>query len=308
MKNPIVKHLRILALGGVSALVLTACGGGGNGITVTPLTITGVAATGAALANAAVSVTCPASSGVGTVTGTATANASGSYTVTVNNAKAPCIIVASTPASGSTPAVQLTSIVPALTSSGGTLTAVANVTPLTTAVVDTLVAAKVPGASLSGSTPTVSPLALLNSGNVPTTTDVTTAVTTTVAAVNTVLSSIGAPTLPVTSTNLLSGTLNTTSSSDPVNNALDSLGAVKVISSSGTLAPAVVQAVVTTVTTGVAPTTISVPITTTVNGTPTTTTVTTNLASTLTSAGVTVTTVTPGTGANTTPTGTGATG
>ena len=85
-------HLRhrSITVATACAVVLAACGGGGDG-TVTPpaavdLVLTGTAATGAAIAGAAVAAKCA------TGTGSATTAADGSFTVTITGGALPCVL------------------------------------------------------------------------------------------------------------------------------------------------------------------------------------------------------------------------
>jgi hypothetical protein len=213
---------RILLWGltGLAALTLAACGGGSSAAP-SFLTITGSAATGAPAANAAVSVTCV------TGTGSATTLPNGSYTVTVVNGTGPCVI---TVTSGTT---VLTSITPPI--AAGT-SAVANVTPLTTAIVQALLVAK-------GDSATASPTDLATAKYAPTATDLTNAVASTITAVNAALPT-GAPKLAA-GTDLLAGAYNPTSSSDPVDQVLVALTTNNLTTSTGQLV-ATVQSQVTT--------------------------------------------------------------
>jgi hypothetical protein len=126
MKFNSLKHVYTSVL----LAALAACGGGGDSgtagtptlptITTTPtattLTVTGTAATGLAIAGASVTGKCQ----VGT--GTATTLANGTYTLTVSTGQLPCILQVTNPADGT----KLHTLV-----SGTSVTAVANITPLT---------------------------------------------------------------------------------------------------------------------------------------------------------------------------------
>ncbi|AXW61201.1 hypothetical protein CJO94_03805 [Ralstonia solanacearum] len=109
---------------GAAALVLSACGGGGDS---TPQqssgpqsqTISGVAATGAALPGATINVTCSSGSG------SATTGSDGGYSVPVSGASLPCVLTAT---SGDGKTVLHSLIAGAGSMSSG---ATANVTPLT---------------------------------------------------------------------------------------------------------------------------------------------------------------------------------
>lgn len=118
-----------LGLIAICAGALTLVGCGGDSSTV-PLTLRGVAATGLAIEGGSVDVQCVSG------TGTATTLANGSYSVTIQNGQGPCLITV-TKGTGPT-AVVLRSISPKTT----TGTAIANVTPLSNAIVTALVAAK----------------------------------------------------------------------------------------------------------------------------------------------------------------------
>ncbi|MCO5398229.1 hypothetical protein [Ralstonia soli] len=108
---------------GAAALVLSACGGGGDSApqqnSPQSQTISGVAATGAALSGATINVTCSAGSG------TATTGADGSYSVPVSSATLPCVLTA-TSADSKT-------VLHSLIAGSGSISsgATANVTPLT---------------------------------------------------------------------------------------------------------------------------------------------------------------------------------
>jgi hypothetical protein len=126
------------------AVLIAGCGGGGSSGQAN-LQVGGTAATGAALANASVQVKCAAGSG------TATTNSNGGYTVTVADGALPCLVkVTGTAPSGAE--VTLHSVTEAGTSSGGTTTAVANVTPITEMIVAQLTAA-LPSASFDAFNP-----------------------------------------------------------------------------------------------------------------------------------------------------------
>ncbi|WP_247570067.1 cell wall anchor protein [Ralstonia pseudosolanacearum] len=133
-------------LSAMMAAVLTACGGGDGGSTAdtgtstapaaSPQSLTGTVAVGTALANAKVIVI----DAKGNTTST-TSDASGSYTVSLSGLTAPLLIAANDPAGISLP---LYSVV-ASTATGSSAPAVANVTPLTTAVTAQLTADGNPG-------------------------------------------------------------------------------------------------------------------------------------------------------------------
>ncbi len=106
------------------ALTLVACGG--DSATV-PLTVKGVAATGLAISGGTVTVQCV--SGVG---GPVTTNPNGSYSIELNNATGPCLVTVNF--SGRTYYSM------SRTTTNGV--AVANVTPISDAIVRSLVTAK----------------------------------------------------------------------------------------------------------------------------------------------------------------------
>ncbi|CAJ0802479.1 hypothetical protein LMG7141_04115 [Ralstonia condita] len=145
MKNITVGGSKFI-VGVVMAAVLTACGGGDGGSTAdtgtstapaaNPQSLTGTVAVGTALANAKVIVI----DAKGNTTST-TSDASGSYTVSLSGLTAPLLIAANDPAGISLP---LYSVV-ASTATGSSAPAVANVTPLTTAVTAQLTADGNPG-------------------------------------------------------------------------------------------------------------------------------------------------------------------
>lgn len=119
-----------LALSSVALLVLSACGGDGDGGAVTPAapvttTFSGTAATGKAMANAAIAITCASGSG------TTTALANGSYSKDIASVTLPCALQAT----GSDGTV-LYSVTSATATSANTQ--VANITPLTQLLVASL--------------------------------------------------------------------------------------------------------------------------------------------------------------------------
>lgn len=115
-----------LLLTGLAAVVLTACGGGGDSAPVTQapstpqapasLKISGTAAVGAALANATVTAKCATGSG------SATTATNGTFTVSIDNAVRPCLL--------SVPGPDNTTLHSVVEAGTGT-TPVANITPLT---------------------------------------------------------------------------------------------------------------------------------------------------------------------------------
>jgi hypothetical protein len=113
--------LASMLLGG--SMLLAACGGSGGGGGIgggSDLTVRGTAAIGKALVGP-LSVTCK------TGTGTGTSNSDGSFTVVINNGVGPCLLTMTV--NGAT----LYSI-----SSGSTATQTANLTPMTTLLVNYL--------------------------------------------------------------------------------------------------------------------------------------------------------------------------
>lgn len=110
--------LATMALGG--CLLLTACGGGSGG-SGSALTVQGTAAIGKPLA-APLSVTCKEGSG------SSTSNSDGSFAVVINNGVGPCLLSMTTAAG-----TKLNSI-----TSGAASTQTANLTPMTTLLVDYL--------------------------------------------------------------------------------------------------------------------------------------------------------------------------
>lgn len=130
-----LKAIAMTMAAGAAALLIAGCGGGGGSApSQASLQLGGTAATGAALANATVSVKCASGNG------TATTNTTGGYTVTVTDGKLPCIIkVSGTTSSGV--AVSLHSVAESgVTAADGSVTATANVTPVTEMIVAQLMA------------------------------------------------------------------------------------------------------------------------------------------------------------------------
>jgi len=113
--------LAAMALGG--GLLLTACGGGGGiGGGGSALTVRGTAAIGDPVVGL-VSVTCKEESG------SSTSNPDGSFTVVINNGVGPCLLNMTIPGTTTT----LYSV-----TSGSTATQTANLTPMTTLLVEYL--------------------------------------------------------------------------------------------------------------------------------------------------------------------------
>ncbi len=155
------------------AALLAACGDGGNGIT---LNLKGTAATGLAIDGGAVNVQCKSG------TGSATSSSTGTYTVIVTNGEGPCLV---TVTKGD---LTLRSI--AEPDSSGQ--AVANITPITNAIVNAIAAAK--GTTVDG----------LIGAQAPTPAEVSLAANTVVEVLNTALTNAGWSGEPLTAAQLLS--------------------------------------------------------------------------------------------------------
>lgn len=155
------------------AALLAACGGGGNGIT---LNLKGTAATGLAIDGGTVNVQCKSG------TGSATSSSTGTYTVIVTNGEGPCLV---TVTKGD---LTLRSI--AEPDSSGQ--AVANITPITNAIVNAIAAAK--GTTVDG----------LIGAQAPTPAEVSTAADKVVEVLNTALTNAGWSGEPLTAAQLLS--------------------------------------------------------------------------------------------------------
>lgn len=234
---------KMLALAGLISS-LAACGGGGG--THVRLKVSGVAATGYAIPGANVSVQCVSGRGV------ATTEADGSYTITINNGQGPCIVTVQTDkmlVNGVVTTVApytLTSITPPATLVDGIAVTTANVSPLSTAVVAALVAAK--GA------PTVADLVNENSTAIPTAADLLAASTTVITTINQTLLDNGASPdqlLPanlgldvIGKTTFVASTTDTPSD-DIIDQVLDLLNAKSLITEDNTLDP-VIQETITT--------------------------------------------------------------
>ena len=189
------------------AALVAACGGGGG--SSPSYRLSGVAATGAAVANATVTVQCAA----GSPTTTTTA-ANGSYTVDVSNGTPPCLV---TVTQGS------------LVMRSVTTTGTANVTPLTEALVTSIAAAKgVSNVALlvtPGTAGTVSASDLVNAQ----------------VALRAVIQQATGVTVPA-NIDLITGPLvppSGTTAGNAYDQALDALKAQNVITTTGTLTPAV---------------------------------------------------------------------
>ena len=159
--------LTVLALA-----MLAACGDGSDNT----LRVTGTAATGLAIDGGAVDVQCKSG------TGTATTSSTGTYTVGISNGQGPCLVVVT---KGS---VTLRSIAEFGTSSQ----AVANVTPITNAIVNAIAAAK--GTTVTG----------LIGTQAPTAAEITAAANSVVAVLNAALVAAGWTGAPLTAAQLLS--------------------------------------------------------------------------------------------------------
>lgn len=189
----------LLAVSG-ALVTLVGCGGGNSNNSF--LNVTGVAATGFAIVDGAVTVQCVSG------TGTATTNGNGAYVVSVVNGEGPCLI---TVTKGD---LTLRSITPKTT----TGSAVANVTPISDAIIQGLIAAKgADNASDLVTNPTLT----------PSNAQLTAAVEAVFDQINDALVLLGEDPLP-TNTDLLSkpnfvARTTDTLSTDPLDLALDLL-------------------------------------------------------------------------------------
>ena len=205
----------LLAVSG-ALVALVGCGGDNNSY----LNVTGVAATGLAIDNAAVSVQCVSG------TGTATTNGNGVYSVTVVNGEGPCLV---TVTKGD---LTLRSITPKTT----TGSAVANVTPISDAIIQGLIEAK--GA--------VNPSDLVtNPALTPSNDQLTAAVTAVITQINAALEALDKDPLPINTdllgkTDFVAATTNTPST-DPLDVALD------LLVTDGTLGDDLIESITTTV-------------------------------------------------------------
>lgn len=109
-----------LLLTGLTAAVLSACGGGDGAPSATPTvtttSISGTAAVGAALENATVQAKCASGSG------SATTAADGTFTINIANAVRPCVLSVTTPDN---------TVLHSVVEAGSGTTAVANISPFT---------------------------------------------------------------------------------------------------------------------------------------------------------------------------------
>ncbi len=178
--------LTVLALA-----MLAACGDGSD----SALNVTGTAATGLAIDGGAVSVQCKSG------TGTATTSSTGTYTVGINNGQGPCLVVVTKGG------LTLRSIADFTTSSQ----AVANVTPITNAIVNAIAAAK--GTTVDG----------LIGTQAPTAAEINAAANAVVAVLNTALAAAGWTGGTLTAAQLLSDPAFTaaTASSPTAGSVLD---------------------------------------------------------------------------------------
>lgn len=212
----------LVACGGSSGGDAPANNGGGNGGNGGPtgITLTGVVAKGAALANASVSAMCAAGASSPVTTG-----ADGSYSLPVADAILPCVIKAS--GTGADAALVLHSVA---LGTGTTITA--NITPVTELLV----------AQLTGQNPADFMSGTNSSGLTSTITTANLAVAK--AEVIETLVAAGLDTTPLTSTDMLSGTLQAGTGTG-YDGVLDALGSA--LASSGTTLPQLTQSVVNTV-------------------------------------------------------------
>jgi hypothetical protein len=188
----------LLAVSG-ALVTLVGCGGGNNN---SYLNVTGVAATGLAIDGGAVTVQCVSGSGTATTIG------NGAYAVTVVNGEGPCLI---TVTKGD---LTLRSITPKTT----TGSAVANVTPISDAIIQGLIAAK--------GDVNFSDL-VTNPALIPTNEQLADAVTAVITQINTALVNLGKDPLPegtdlLSKPNFVAATTDTPST-DPLDLALDFL-------------------------------------------------------------------------------------
>lgn len=211
--------LTVLALA-----MLAACGDGSD----SALNVTGTAATGLAIDGGAVNVECKSG------TGTATTSSTGTYTVGINNGQGPCLI---TVTKGT---LTLRSIAEFSTSSQ----AVANVTPITNAIVNAIAAAK--GTTVAG----------LIGTQAPTAAEISAAANAVVAVLNTALAAAGWTGGTLTAAQLLSDPTFTaaTASSPTAGSVLDRAMDLLIPTGQTELPAAVITSIVTKVAEQVKPT------------------------------------------------------
>jgi hypothetical protein len=225
--KPIFKMLAQVVICGAAA-TLAGCGGGAD---TYYLTLRGVAATGLAIDGGTVDVQCVSG------TGTATTLANGSYSVTISGGTGPCLVTVTKDS------VVLHSIAP----KSSTGTAIANVTPISDAIVQALVAAK--GAVL------VTDL-VTSASAIPSNTDLSTVVTAVIEQVNAALALLTPPLPPLDlgtdllgQANYVAATNLSPDSGDALDKALDAL----VAAGSGSLPGSLTTAITETVNSSVAP-------------------------------------------------------
>lgn len=137
-----MKQIMAAGAAGMAALLLASCGGGGGSSsasreTAANLQLSGTAATGLAMSNSTVRVKCASGAGSSTTDG------SGAYSVVMGNGTLPCMLRVTGEVDGVV--ITLHSIANNGTTSGGSTTAVANLTPLTEMIV-AQAAGSLPGA------------------------------------------------------------------------------------------------------------------------------------------------------------------
>ncbi len=176
--------LTVLALA-----MLAACGDGSDNT----LRVTGTAATGLAIDGGAVDVKCKSGNG------TATTSSAGTYTVGISDGQGPCLVAVT---KGS---LTLYSIAEFSTSSQ----AVANVTPITNAIVNAIAAAK--GTTVTG----------LIGTQAPTAAEITAAANSVVAVLNAALVAAGWTGAPLTAAQLLSDPAFTAATATTTGSVLD---------------------------------------------------------------------------------------
>lgn len=211
------KKFTLLAVAGAMA-ALVGCGGNNNSY----LNISGVAATGFAIADGTVTVQCVSG------TGTATTNANGRYAVTITNGSAPCLVTL----------VKDKITYRSITSNVASDAAVANVTPISEAIIQGLIAAKGAGSAEA---------LITNAALIPSKEQITAAVTAVITKINAALVALGKDPLPE-NTDLLGkpnfvAATATTPSTDPLDLALDFLVLEGEISLSQDLIDAIVNIV-----------------------------------------------------------------